>query len=415
MGREIVYCEGCGKRLTEDDFDRGKAQDHDNRPFCSTCRPISSPAPEPPPPAPGPGDKRATERRGGTSPHVRRRGATERIPMAQAPNPGSIRRNASAPNVALYVGVGLAALVLIVVAVASTGHREPILPPPEPPPPQIARPTAVEIADERLRELEAFATPSADPQAILSRCDQLRAAFRGLPQEARFKQIEARAQERLKEKEQAADLDRSLESIRRIIADDPDYKRRAEVEGLLDAAVKRAGARLAEVQRLKSDYRILCEDDAKRKAEAAAKKKEPPPPPPPPPAAPKWAELFVKATQQVQANNYPGAKAIYLEGLAAAFPERRPEDMAQRAVYCIGLYNLACIYSVEVPKLAEKARAQAMDDAFKYLDWSLRSDYGRFRCPCHPQTLGLGHMGDDKDMDPIRKDPRYAELLNKYK
>ena len=39
MGREIVYCEGCGNSLREDDFDRGKARLLDNRPFCTECRP----------------------------------------------------------------------------------------------------------------------------------------------------------------------------------------------------------------------------------------------------------------------------------------------------------------------------------------------------------------------------------------
>src|SRR6185503_18172123 len=80
MGREIVYCEGCGKKLTENDFDRGKAQDYNNRPFCSTCRPITAPSPPPQP------EGRSTERRSATS-VARRRGSTERVPLAQPPGP----------------------------------------------------------------------------------------------------------------------------------------------------------------------------------------------------------------------------------------------------------------------------------------------------------------------------------------
>ena len=331
--------------------------------------------------------------------------------MAQPP--GSTRRAAAGgagnATVGWSVGIGLAVVVIIVVAVATSRRENPAPPPQEPavavrPPPEPPRPPPVDPAEERLRELEAFATPTADPQAILDRCFLARAVFRGSPLEPRFKQIEARAQERLKEMERSAGLDRTLALVRKIIAEDPGCARRAEVERHLEAALKEAGPRSAEVQKLQSDYRTLCEEAAKRRAED---EKKPPPPK-------KWADFFAQATKRIQANDYPGAKTLYLEGLPT-LPEKRPEDVAQRALYCIGLYNLACIYSVEAVKLTDKARSEAVDHAFKYLDWALRSDYGRFRCPCHPQTAGLGHMADDKDMDPIRKDARYAELVKKYK
>src|ERR1043165_559627 len=104
MGREIVYCEGCGQRLTEDDFDRGKAQEHDGRPFCSKCRPVT----EAPPPAPK-SEGRGTERRGPNSSTSRRRKATERIPFAQpAPGPPAARASReSSYRVAVTAGVGL--------------------------------------------------------------------------------------------------------------------------------------------------------------------------------------------------------------------------------------------------------------------------------------------------------------------
>jgi len=360
MGREIVYCEGCGQRLTEDDFTRGKAQDHEGRPFCSKCRPVTEP-----PPAPQP--QRGTERRTPAAVTTsRRRKATERIPFATAPGPPPSRPPESgSSHVGLGVGIGLAVLVLIIVAVATMGREKPapapdpvIGVPPMPKPPAVEiRPPAVDPAEERLKELESFAKTSPDPQAILARCEQWRSSFRNSPLEPRVRLIESVAQEKIKqrEKEKAAEQER---------------------------------ARLAE--------------------EAAKKKAEEKPP------ARNWSECFLLATNRVQANDYPGAKTIYVEGLAT-LPERRPEDLQQRAVYCIGLYNLACIYAVEAPKLSGQARTQAIDDAFKYLDWALRSDYGKFRCPCHPQTLGVGHMGDDKDMDPLRTDARYAALLQKYK
>src|SRR5438132_1577432 len=110
------------------------------------------------------------------------------------------------------------------------------------------RAAALAAAEELLRELESFA--AADPQAVLARCDQLRFTFRDTPLEPRFRQIEAKAQERLKEKERSAELDRALASIRKIIADDPDCARRAEVEKLIEAALQKAGPRSAEVEKL---------------------------------------------------------------------------------------------------------------------------------------------------------------------
>jgi hypothetical protein len=394
MGREIVYCEGCGKRLTEKDFSRGKAQDHDNRPFCSTCRPVTAP---PPPPQPSAAERRATERRNATG--VRRRGATERIPLAQPPPPRGAARDLGGSRIALYVGGGLAGLVLIVVAVAN--HETPEHASPVTKAPLEHRPSPHEIAEQRLRELEAFAGPASDPQAVLTRCEQLRPSLRDTALETRLLKIEAEARERQKEHERAVELDRSLAVIRTIITEDPTYARHSEVEAQLESALKKAGPRHAEVEKLQSEYRQLWEEESKRR-EAAKKPVKP------------WAELFVQATNRVQTNDYPGAKTLYLEGLAT-LPERRPEDIAQRAVYCTGLYNLACICSVEASKLGDKARVQAVDDAVKYLDWALRSDYGRFRCPCHPQTFGLGHMADDKDLEALRADPRYAELARKYK
>ncbi|MEK7717500.1 MAG: hypothetical protein AAB322_07110, partial [Pseudomonadota bacterium] len=44
MGREIVYCEGCKISLREVDFERGKAQEIDNRPWCATCKPLPPPS-----------------------------------------------------------------------------------------------------------------------------------------------------------------------------------------------------------------------------------------------------------------------------------------------------------------------------------------------------------------------------------
>jgi hypothetical protein len=43
MGKEIVYCDGCGNILREKEFARGLAHTLDNRHFCVRCRPLATP------------------------------------------------------------------------------------------------------------------------------------------------------------------------------------------------------------------------------------------------------------------------------------------------------------------------------------------------------------------------------------
>ena len=43
MGKEIVYCTGCGILLRERDFECGLAHTVDNRHLCSRCRPLATP------------------------------------------------------------------------------------------------------------------------------------------------------------------------------------------------------------------------------------------------------------------------------------------------------------------------------------------------------------------------------------
>src|SRR4029077_8551814 len=100
MGRQIVYCEGCGNSLREDDFDRGKAREIENRPFCTECRPYKE-GEEPP--------KRSSSGRvPAQPPPPPRKNATERIPIVGAPprrQGGGPAAKASNP-MPILIGVG---------------------------------------------------------------------------------------------------------------------------------------------------------------------------------------------------------------------------------------------------------------------------------------------------------------------
>ncbi len=127
MGREIVYCGGCGTLLREKDFETGRASTRENRAWCAACRP-SAPAPAPTP-----------------------RTALKAVAARPAPSASSNRK-------LLFAGGGIAAALLAGVVVLFLLLRgdppPPVAAAPAPPP---ARPEDVRLAAlldtaRRLRE-----------------------------------------------------------------------------------------------------------------------------------------------------------------------------------------------------------------------------------------------------------------------
>lgn len=215
MGREIVYCEGCGVSLREVDFEKGKAREIDHRHFCVSCRP------------PDPSPSKAA------LPKV----SSRKTPVVEPP---STRRHGAAPsrsNAALLAGIaagGLALLALLIAALSS-GRRE-VLPAP-PSRPELARP-------------EPARSPTPPP-----------------PEQAGRRPAPVlREPEVLREptpQEKNAKLDAFIADIRAMIAADKDFARRAETEGMIAAAEKTAGPRLADVQALRTLHAKTFDDAAK--------------------------------------------------------------------------------------------------------------------------------------------------------
>jgi hypothetical protein len=294
MGKPIVYCGSCGESIREEDFEKGKAHILDGQPFCTACRPLPSGAvPVRKPPTtqiPKPSSRKTT---------------TTHIPMARPPVPQTTRRGVKADSsrTALAVGAGLAVLVIliVIVAVASGGRKgpaprkpltvEPTLPPhpPEPRPEtsldKRATPTPPAKPDlppgEILRQLEAFAASSTDPDAVLQKCDEALVTLRARPQEARIREIASRARERKNTIDADRKVTTSIEDIRKVQASDPACERREEVLRLLKATAGIAGPRRAEVETLISDYeRRVREADARAAAAPPPDRPSPRPEPP---------------------------------------------------------------------------------------------------------------------------------------
>jgi hypothetical protein len=227
MGKGIVYCRDCGKSLREDDFARHRAHMLDDVPYCTACKPLDRTPPT--------GSIRKIS--GTRQPRV----PSRILPAVPAPRPPN-----RLPLVLGGAGGGVLALVVLIAVLASGGRKEEA---PPPAPPKAEDPPA-------LVALERFAAGTTDPEAVLLRVDEARAALRGTPYEARLRKVEARAIELRSKRgsEKSGQLDGFLASIRTIMAEDAGFRRKAEVEGMIRSAAGIAGAREGEVRKLELDY-----------------------------------------------------------------------------------------------------------------------------------------------------------------
>jgi hypothetical protein len=246
MGREIVYCENCGKRLTTQDFEKRKAHTEGHRHFCVACKPLPPPPPE------------RTPRSGSRRPSGSRNPlATPRTPSRTvAALPQDRGRSNPLP---WYLAGGGIALVLAAFIAFSSGGGAPPAPPPRPPSPPKADPGAAAIAD-----LERFLATKPAPEAVLARADAVRSTVRGTPHEERLSRIEERAREELKLRLPAVEdrLTPFLKEIRRLIDADRELRRKNDVLSMLETAARMAGERGGEVAVLKADYERLLQAGA---------------------------------------------------------------------------------------------------------------------------------------------------------
>ncbi len=141
MGRQVVYCDGCGRILLEDEFTKGKAHVLDNRAFCVACKPVQGPPPLE------------------TPSRSYRKVSTSRIPKPPPPDTRRAVASRSGSRTILVVAGGLVAAgaVALVAILASSGGPGPTTaaapaPPTESTPPKSVDPPPAPGGDSGTRE-----------------------------------------------------------------------------------------------------------------------------------------------------------------------------------------------------------------------------------------------------------------------
>jgi len=242
MGRQIVYCEGCGNSLREDDFDRGKARTVDNRPFCTECRPYNE-GEEPP--------KRASSGRVPAQPPPRKN-ATERVPIVGPPprRPGAGPAAKASNPVPIIIAV-VAVIVLILMFAAGRGSTTPPPPPPE-------KPSTPLIID--LPKPKPAVDPLPPPPPPRDPTPAPPVIRRDPPSNP------SKPSDPLKVPTAAEKFESFLGQIRQMIQDDSGKERSSEILNMFAAATKTAGPRATEVEKMKNDYLATLDEPTRRAA-----------------------------------------------------------------------------------------------------------------------------------------------------
>lgn len=292
MGREIVYCEACGISLREADFAKGKACEVDNRPYCTACAPFR-PAPAAPEPEPSRTKTPLGAAKKFSSTSMPAQTGTPRRAVPAAPK---------GPPTLLYAGIGAGALLLLILVAAAASGR------PKPPP-----------HTEPLPKTFPKSSPTPERPVPPAR----RAGEEPPSKRPSATQKEPETLKELTEQEKRARFDGFLAQIRSMIASDKEFERRTEIEGMIAAAEKSAGPRLADARALRAQYEGAFDAAAKAAADGARAE-----------ADRLWAERkYAEAAER--AGKLPGifkgtrhaeALRMHAEDLAKRGPEQAEKD-----------------------------------------------------------------------------------------
>jgi hypothetical protein len=471
MGHEIVYCSLCGARILEKDLASGRAFTLLDKVFCAGCRDQAfseAGAEEAPEPAKVSAPARPVS--GTRQPVVARRpsapaagAATSRTPTGHHP---VLRRRNYTP---LYIGsgVGLIGLIAFIAILMSSGTKPGPNPdgtpegngggPKTPVGPKTPKPA--DLAAKKLAELHKFAAGTNDAAAIVAEALKAGALFKGTPSEELYRAF-VQKWERAKA-DQAGDkeIDDLLAKAKAIIAADPDFKRYGEVieyfQRAKELALASGSVKMADVENLrrsveepyearaaewlvepmkyarqlvdegdfKSAIKVLKKfpdhfryskawkeaarviEDCEKKIAAVASGGD---------AKQDWKFHLRLGNEELGRKNYARAKEHLLKSEAAMPAPDKWQINEKRSVAWNLYYNLGCLFAIESKKLEGEAKTKAVDEAFRYLGKAAEAEVFSFPCGERDHPAARDHWDKDEDLDSIRSDPRYSELIKKY-
>jgi len=469
MGHEIVYCSLCGARILEKDLASGRAFTLLDKVFCAGCRDQAfSDAGAEDPPAPAavsaPALKGSGAHPAGPARPVSgmRQPAVAKRPAAAA-TPGHhpvLRRKNNTP---LYIssGVGVVGLIVLFIIIMSSGSK------PAPGPggspaddgggvksgPGTKAPTPAQLAGREMAELQKFAAATPDAAAVLARALKSESIIKGTPSEEVYRAF-LQKWERAKA-DQAADkeIDDLLAKAKVIIAADPEFKRYGEViehlQRAKELALESGSVKMADVENLrrsveepyeaksaewlaepmkyarqlvdegdsksairdhyryskawKESARVI--EDCEKRIAAVASGGD---------AKQDWKFHLRIGKEELGRKSYAKAKEHLLKAEAAMPAPDKVRTDEKRSIAWNLYYNLGCLFAIEAKKLEGEAKTKAVDEAFRYLGKAGEAEVFSFPCGERDHPAARDHWDKDEDLDQIRSDPRYADLIKKY-
>lgn len=271
MGHGIVYCETCGDRLVEGDFQKGAAVTVNHKTYCAKCKTaVASGTP------------------GGSSTLLKSVGhppaGTAATKMVR---PSSTRSIKTITDRATAKGTGTPLIIVGIVVVAAVGGllvmtmggSEPAdktsasahLPPN--PGARVSEDPLKKLAEEVRRLREDAGLPAARPEAILKEAERLKPLVAGTRFEGEVTEILQQASRAKAQATAGADFDAAMRRVGELRAADRTFEKRAEVLGQIAAAKEFAtrlgAARREEAGKAEMEYNAAFIDHCAKAYEAA--------------------------------------------------------------------------------------------------------------------------------------------------
>jgi len=436
MGRLIVYCDGCGERILEEDIDKGSATQAAGRYYCARCRPADAPVTPHKVPAPTPSHGKST---------AVKTSAVHKVSTSRHTARSTAVRRSSTPLIVGAVVAGVAVIALIAFAVGGRGGSggEPA-PGPETPG---ARANADPLAPQKklVESVEEWARGHpGDHAEILRRVsDALAKVDASL--RPRLESLRRDAEAGLKTAVAAKAVDEHLQKARDLAKADAGFMRKSEVRGILDdarnagggfpALIDRVAAAETEYAKAFNDaaakaWKTVCdaaEEIINTRSDPLAASRELEKLPvqflegewerklkkkqqeyadritrdvPKPPRSSLWDDFQRGMSFFARDGDYAQGARIVEDVLrrlndseevrAAALSDGQLREIAQN-----GHYNVACYYSRD---------QKDPSSACRFLEFALRYGYNDWE-----------HIDKDKDLDAVRKSEPFKELEKKYR